>query len=824
MKNILLAKSIAQEYSSADQRAIRLPGHLELGILAAQELEAIAPTICLILNLDCTPKELVTAVKLAIWLHDWGKNNIDFLGLVESKSKKHLLKKLGIEEPLLPKAIQAIRHELLSCILVQTPEVTRWLHPYAKFLPLVLLAVMGHHLKADSRSFFDLKIDLERATCLKLFPQADDFKQVLLLGVTHFGLSPNLPTLPWKYKAKALQDLCHQFREWANKVDCKCRNAPDKLRKIAAVKALTMACDLAASALLEKHRGNRSYTQWIREALEQILTAEDCQAVIESKLGKNKLLDFQRNAATAEARVIIVVAGCGAGKSLIAYARLKRLAQEKGLKAKLFFCYPTTSTTTQGFLDYQANKVENSLLVHSRDWVDRELRGFSEIYDEDNQGDDERFGTRAYDKDNQGDDKRFQTRAEALRMWHSKLIYCTAHTVLGLLQNYRKGLYGFPAIAQGFFVFDEIHAYPPQLFGTLLEFLKIFRNAPIILMTASLPPSRQKAIEAVLAENDGEKPDIIYGPPELESLKRYRLYPISSEGEELWSAAIAQLKQGGKVLWVTNEVYDCQRLYTQAKKRLADAGLEIVPICFHSRFRYQDSVKQQDRLVEAFRGDAPAIAFTTQIAEMSLDLSCTLLISALAPLWALIQRLGRLNRWVEKTENGYQLKTGRVCNALIYPWTKPTPYKGLEDMQGIEAARQLLEQYAGQEINQQQLTQAIAELEIAQPESVRAWWLQTWLTQQGELMDSGYTIQVVLQSDVAKIFEAVKANPGIKLAQEAQKWVVSVRIPKNLDQWKFVKAFKFYRTALTKDIHYHPQIGAYETKYRDLVDSYGHQP
>lgn len=384
---------------------------------------------------------------------------------------------------------------------------------------------------------------------------------------------------------QTLQDLCHQFREWANKVDSKCRNAPDKLRKIAAVKALTMACDLAASALLEKHRGNRSYTQWIREALEQFLTAEDCQAVIESKLGKKKLLQFQRKAAKAKAKVIIVVAGCGAGKSLIAYARLKRLAQETGLKAKLFFCYPTTSTTTQGFLDYQANKVENSLLVHSRDWVDRELRGFSEIYDEEDRGEDERF----------------QTRAEALRMWHSKLIYCTAHTVLGLLQNYRKGLYGFPAISQGFFVFDEIHAYPPQLFGTLLEFLKIFRNALIVLMTASLPPSRQKAIEAVLAENDGEKPDIIYGPPEIESLKRYRLHSIPTEGEELWLAAIAELKQGGKVLWVTNEVYDCQRLYTQAKKRLADAGLEIVPICFHSSCCGLRSINAPTRKQSNFR-------------------------------------------------------------------------------------------------------------------------------------------------------------------------------------------------------------------------------
>ncbi|MFM6402280.1 MAG: hypothetical protein ACKPFF_36850, partial [Planktothrix sp.] len=87
-----MAKSITEDYSETDLWAMRLPGHLEQGILAAKELEAIAPIICDVLQLDYTPSELITAVKLAIWLHDWGKVNIDFLSLVENKSKKSLLK------------------------------------------------------------------------------------------------------------------------------------------------------------------------------------------------------------------------------------------------------------------------------------------------------------------------------------------------------------------------------------------------------------------------------------------------------------------------------------------------------------------------------------------------------------------------------------------------------------------------------------------------------------------------------------------------------------------------------------------------------------
>ncbi|MFB2891993.1 CRISPR-associated helicase Cas3' [Aerosakkonemataceae cyanobacterium BLCC-F50] len=805
-RNVLLAKSITEEYSEADLWAMRLPGHLEQGILAANELEAIAPVICDVLKLDCTPSELITAVKLAIWLHDWGKVNIDFLSLVEKKSKKSLLKMLRIYEPLPCIEKQAIRHELLSCILVRSPKVLQWLEPYAKFLPLALLAVLGHHLKVRNSDYFNLEIGIT----LKVFTQAKDFEEVLKLGVKHLGLSETLPKLPQEYKEEQLKQGICQFKEWANQVDLKCQNDFDKLRKIATVKALTMACDLAASALLEKHRGKLNYTQWIREALSETMTVEICQEVIESKLGDRQLLDFQKNAAKSNARVVIVVAGCGAGKSLIAYARLNELAIN-GLKAKLFFCYPTTSTTTQGFIDYAANKVENALLEHSRKWVDEQLRGFSEIYDDDKEGEEERF----------------QTRAEALRIWHSKLIYCTAHTVLGLLQNYRKGLYGFPAIVQGFFVFDEIHAYPPELFGTLLEFLRIFRNSHIVLMTASLPPSRKEAIEAALAKNDGEKPEIIFGPPEIEKLNRYRLHAVSSEGEELWEKAIAELQQGGKVLWVTNEVYDCQRLYTEAKQRFASAGLKITPICFHSRFRYQDSIHQQNELVEAFRNDEPAFAVTTQIAEMSLDISCTLLISAIAPLWALIQRLGRLNRWVDVIKDEYKLKTGRVCHALIYQRERDrlTPYdRRREDILGIELSKQLLQEYAGQEINQLLLAESMEKMQIIPSESVAVTWLQTWLTQQGELMPPGYTIQVILESDVPKIFKTVKEQSNVKLSQQAQKWAVSVRSPKNIEKWQREKAFKFYRVALTEDIHYHSEIGAYETRHQDLVDIYGHQP
>ena len=398
------------------------------------------------------------------------------------------------------------------------------------------------------------------------------------------------------------------------------------------------------------------------------------------------------------------------------------------------------------------------------------------------------------------------------------------YTIKGfkVLVSGSQGLYSFPAISQGIFVFDEIHAYPPQLFSALLHFLRIFRNTPIVLMSASLTKAQEKAIQDVLGEHN-ESADILRGNKEIEELERYEVTKIDSQ-EVAWDEIITELKKGEKILWITNQVADSQHIYTEAKTRFAEAGLDIETLNYHSRFRYLESIKQQEKLVTAFRGDKSVFAVTTQIAEMSLDISCTLLISANAPLWTLIQRLGRLNRWINRIEldNGlekYELKTGRICKALIYPWLDRYPYE-LDDLEtGDKLLEFLQDKFA---VSQQNLTDAITTLNLNPPELGFSTWLDTWKTRQDSLMPASYTIQVILEDDVEKVFCESKKFRN-KPSLEAQKFVVAVRTIKGkTKQWQRNKAFKFYRVAPTEDIHYHPEIGAYEPKYEILAETYGH--
>lgn len=78
--------------------------------------------------------------------------------------------------------------------------------------------------------------------------------------------------------------------------------------------------------------------------------------------------------------------------------------------------------------------------------------------------------------------------------------------------------------------------------------------------------------------------------------------------------------------------------------------------------------------------------------------------------------------------------------------------------------------------------------------------------------------QVILDDDVAKIQSSTE-----KSYLEAQKWAVSVPIQDTTKSWD-KKTFKFYRVAPTTDVHYHPEIGAYDPKLnKSLQARYGHK-
>lgn len=788
MFRVLLAKSLPTQEAISDRLrgSARYTGHISDVMQAVDVIiEQLGSDILKQLGLESFDlTNFANTVRLGAYLHDWGKANQHFqemvyLNSLDAKSKvsnivKYRQKILECKKK--HGSQQMLRHEVISGILaLRVPSLRAWLEqcPNANLI-IAVWAAIGHHLKVGQTPGCIAEIPDGTGDELQIYTHHPDFQAVLRLGCKSLSLPDKLPELPpeiWTKKElqTALKSLLNEFIKFETQLNSR------QQRLIAAVKATVIAADLAGSALPHTEE---NLQDWIRQVLSLVLCEEELQALIDQRLHGKPLREFQQQIAHTPHRVTIVKAGCGTGKTVGAYAWAKRWARGR----KLFFSYPTTGTTTQGYIDYADGTKIETTLMHSRANLDRELLFSGES--DDSEGIDSRLSA-------------FQT-------WRKKLVICTVDSVLGLIQNNRRPLYAWCAIAQSAFVFDEVHAYDERLFGALLQFLRTFRGAPILLMSASFTPGQLAAIGQVMAElGEPFNPEPIQGPQELEELERYQLQSIpelSEDYAEIWSPVLDALANRQKVLWVTNSVQTCINLYRLAQAKIAthfpESGIE--PLIYHSRYRYKDRLNKHKAVIEAFNNNAPVLAITTQVCEMSLDISADLLISAMAPAAALIQRMGRLNRRMTKAEEGTRL-------AIVYPWKSQDnkPYKKEE----LNTGQQLIEQLQDKaKISQQDLSEVAANLGFNIPEQVKSAWLEgDWCTYQDFLREGGYTITVLLKEDLGEIAKAKDQSKHQSYMKAAQAFSVPIRIVPGFQDWKRIK---FYPVAPPDAITYSEETGA----------------
>jgi CRISPR-associated endonuclease/helicase Cas3 len=422
---------------------------------------------------------------------------------------------------------------------------------------------------------------------------------------------------------------------------------------------------------------------------------------------------FQSAVANSSTAVTYVKAGCGSGKTQAGYM----WASKNHPTRRLYFCYPTTGTATEGFKDYLHEPDVRADLFHSRRDVDFEI-----------------ILNTGHDAKNADADAAI--RIDSLDAWSTPIVACTVDTVLGIVQNNKRGLFAWPALAQSAFVFDEIHAYDDRLFGALLRFLCDLPGLPSLLMTASLPKAREEALRAVLKEYRGIELIPIPGPVSLEELPRYRKATVADN--DPLSLVQETLKNGGKVLWVCNTV----RRVMDAADRTSGHN----PLIYHSRFKYEDRVHRHKAVIDAFdpKHGGSALAICSQVAEMSLDLKgCTLLVMDICPVPAAIQRLGRLNR---------QAKVDDLTRPFVMIETdNPLPYTPAD----LKATRTWFAKLAEDGISQKHLAQAWEQTGDQPPELVASAWLDGGpKTEVTELREGSPGITVLMEEDLPR----VKAN------------------------------------------------------------------
>lgn len=744
------------------------------------------------------------------WMQDLGKASSHFQAMVSGK----------------PNEEQMLRHEAISGLLMlsENQSFRAWLEKFSeRDLLTAVWGAMGHHRKFDAQTEYK-----SPPTPITVRINNNDFKTILKEMAASLQLSPppqiNRDLIITEMEreggdfaaCESLHDLQDEFEErkklFAGEAD---------RRRLALVKALGICADVAASAIAadayEKAQKNirdtdkYSIAEYVNESMEAGLTPKEIEQIIvewawrKSDCDKSqhvgdampsdiRLLDFQKNVAGSESLLTFAQAGCGSGKSIAAYewARVwcEKLHRDEGrTNFRLFFCLPTTGTTTEQFKDYALESgiaLKLMGLTHSRSRVD--LQAIAETAAQEEGGENSK---------NSAEEalKAERDKIESLALWSTPLVVSTADTVLGLMANARRAIYSLPAIMCGAFVFDEIHAYDEQMFGHLLVFLKNFPKLPVLLMTASLPKHRLAALNLV-------RPDIkqVPGESDSENLSRYILSEESYE-QEVWREVEQCVAANGKVLWVRNQVDWANETYDECREKFPCYPVNL----YHARLRYRDRSNRHRRVIDNFkREDQAAILVATQVAEMSLDLSADLLVTDIAPISALIQRMGRLNRRMQDLP----LKERRAKSALICPLpdNKPgnlNPYEEKDFTSAREWLKKLCEK--GSVVSQFNLSEAFGqfdkdkEFDMKRAEEEAYFFSGVWETRLGQVRDPGHTISVILQDDKEKWErEHPRQQPNREWLREHE---VSIPLRTEISRWKEKKFGGLY-VAPREDVKY----------------------
>src|SRR5262249_2422119 len=164
--------------------------------------------------------------------------------------------------------------------------------------------------------------------------------------------------------------------------------------------------------------------------------------------------DFQNDVAESDSYLTLAQAGCGAGKSLGAYLWARgwreKFAVEGQTNFRLFFCLPTTGTTTEHFKDYALESGLDAKLIsltHSRSSVD--LKSMAETAPQEEASDSESDTA----KQAQAALNAERDKIESLALWSTPLVVTTSDTILGLMSNARRAVYSLPAIVNSALVF-----------------------------------------------------------------------------------------------------------------------------------------------------------------------------------------------------------------------------------------------------------------------------------------------------------------------------------------------------------------------------------
>lgn len=367
--------------------------------------------------------------------------------------------------------------------------------------------------------------------------------------------------------------------------------------------------------------------------------------------------------------LMIIEAPTGEGKTEAALSAAHVIAQRTGAQG-VMLCLPTMATANGLFVralewarvNTASGEVSSLYLAHSKSTLNKD------------------YGQLRHS--NIGPDMPSEDGAVVASQWLSgrkkgllaDFVVGTIDQALMACLQQRHAMLRHLALAGKVIVLDELHAYDAytsEYIKALLGWLARY-GASVIVLSATLPPAQRRAFaqayDRELPGHTGDCDTDATGYPLItcvtrDGVKQLPVTPRPTDAAiaiELIDDPLPELSRhvtaavaedGGCVLIICNTIARAQEAY----RHLADLFPGEVEL-HHAGFMAWQRAEREDALrralgPQAHRGGTGAderpwrrIVVATQVAEQSLDIDVDLLVTDMAPMDLLIQRMGRMHR------------------------------------------------------------------------------------------------------------------------------------------------------------------------------------
>ncbi len=377
---------------------------------------------------------------------------------------------------------------------------------------------------------------------------------------------------------------------------------------------------------------------------------------------------FQADAAAADlGPVALIEAETGSGKTEAALWRWLEL-RRRGEVDGLFFALPTRSAAVQ------LHKRVNDMLerVWGRGVLEAVLAvpGYLKSGDATGQALPD-YAVR-WDKGEGGDDDSRWAAERANRFLAARVAVGTIDQALLGTLPVKHALFRAGVLSRSLLVVDEVHASDAYMTGLLDRLLDhhVAVGGRALLLSATLGSAARAwllktpcpTLAAAVAlpypalSGRGSHLRVAEGAARAAKTVRVEIAGIIADAVAIAERAVAAAQGGAKVLVVRNSVAGAIAVAQAVAALAPDLAFRVnrVATLHHGRFAPDDRKLLDDRVGAVFGRDrAPGgmVLVGTQTLEQSLDIDADLLLTDLAPMDVLLQRIGRLHRH-ERTDRG----------------------------------------------------------------------------------------------------------------------------------------------------------------------------